>query len=1093
MKIFISYGHDDHTELVDRLFDALLAAGHTPWKDDRYEGCSGIPAGEDFTQVIYDAIDDSDFVVAFVTQVTQNKPYCKDERQYAYNKKGTHFIQIRMDNETIRLGNAGSYIDMTDVETFTGALDLALLDKKLEALYAAFRDPESFSAGNTHWAKFETHLKVQGAVKYEDIVGYKGQETFVGRQWLREACRDWAMDSSNPCRLFVILGAAGTGKTAFIRNLATDGELVRSVHVCVYDRRSTRSVQDTLKDLAYILAQNNETYFDFLKSKNLEGIRDMNEDALFEFLFLEPLKNEKKKYLLIIDGLDELDEISGFKPLMQLFRQYAYQINPNVSFLVTGRPDENILTQLRMIGKGKPVTQVVLDTKTSREDLTLYIHERLQQLGQYTPSLAKKILDACDGNFEYLSLLFKEAAEEGLVLSDDIPLPRGLNDRYTQYLDRRMDACRQDNHRLTREQRMLLSVLCVAQEPMPLSLLSDILGEDPFDVEDYLSVFGSLIRQGDHAADPLVALFTKSFRDYLLSKTHIPYSTDQERGTAQIVNYITTHCDTPDDFSKIPYFARNGFVHLLTYGQRDADTISAYLEKLINSDEKNTDLMLADALVQGGKDAIATYCQLQDKLDRKREVVQHLRSRRAKAALTEIMENYRRLGRSFSAQLLECDILRMDPTEQNQQRIEQIYRNALAIMEANYAKKPDIGTRRDLNIVYDGLGQSCRSKQTQDSLDQAKVWYEKALALSQENYDQKPDFVNTRDLIVSQDRLALLAQQRNTPAGWEEAEQRMLIIARLCEENYEKNPCSRSRRDVAVTYARMGSIHQQKHTPQSQAQYTACLEKTYELYLQANQENPCFNTNLDLASILRRLSSAYQQTNTPQSMTKAEQCLQQALELDTENYRETPCYDSRKNLSLDYKRFGQLENSKQEPGFWERALEWFRKALELNTESYNVYPCYATRESLGSSHIDVGDLYRNLNSPEGKDVAQQEYEHALKYYQENYDQHANHISRQTPEAGRAQRPRPSHGIRRHWRWFWRITKKTATMQTAGIWPILTTKSLCPMRSKTPTGADKPLRKCTKKRWSCGSRTTPKNPPIRPAGIFPSPAAHWAGC
>ena len=51
MKFFIIYGHNDHIKLVDALFDALISAGHEPWKDDRYEGYSGISAGQDFTQV----------------------------------------------------------------------------------------------------------------------------------------------------------------------------------------------------------------------------------------------------------------------------------------------------------------------------------------------------------------------------------------------------------------------------------------------------------------------------------------------------------------------------------------------------------------------------------------------------------------------------------------------------------------------------------------------------------------------------------------------------------------------------------------------------------------------------------------------------------------------------------------------------------------------------------------------------------------------------------------------------------------------------------------------------------------------------------
>ena len=147
MKIFISYGHEDHTQVVDLLFDALVREGHEPWKDDRYEGNSGIPAGQDFTELIYQAIDASDFVVAFVTRQTQDKLYCRDERQRAYNKKDSHFIQIRMDYADITLGNARSYIDMSDVIESNGQINHRLFEEKLKSLFAAFRDPHSFSEG----------------------------------------------------------------------------------------------------------------------------------------------------------------------------------------------------------------------------------------------------------------------------------------------------------------------------------------------------------------------------------------------------------------------------------------------------------------------------------------------------------------------------------------------------------------------------------------------------------------------------------------------------------------------------------------------------------------------------------------------------------------------------------------------------------------------------------------------------------------------------------------------------------------------------------------------------------------------------------
>ena len=561
MKIFISYGHGDYPELVDLLFDTLKNAGHEPWKDDRFEDRSGINPGEDFTEKIFHVILEYDFVVAFVSKKTMASKFCCDERQYAYNHKDKHFIQIRMDNVDITLGNSRSYIDMSDVIGSNGQIVHRVFEEKMKALFAAFRDPASFAEGGfTPWSKFDTHLKVSGAVKYHDFIASLDGADFVGRQWLLEKCKSWAMDSSIPCRLFVILGEAGTGKTAFIRHLAKDQELVRSVHICVYDKPSTRTARDTLKDLAYTLAKTNDRYFNFLKNESLEKLQNIAIDGLFEFLFITPLKSEAEKYLLVIDALDEMEETSGLKPLMQLFRQYAQKLNPNISFLVTGRPDAYITDELKTVTPGKPLESIILDKSASSNDLQCFIAHKLNQLGCYNQDLADKLLDACDGNFEYLSLLFREAQEDGLSVFEATTIPRGLNERYAQYLDRRMTitgcSCLSD------EQHILLSVLCAAYEPLPSSVLAATTGLRDFKVSNELKLFGSLIRRvntGDK--EPQICLFAKSFRDFLLGRSFEKYFADHQLGTELMAQYLIKKMPVRKGAAKISLF---GSVRLCT-------------------------------------------------------------------------------------------------------------------------------------------------------------------------------------------------------------------------------------------------------------------------------------------------------------------------------------------------------------------------------------------------------------------------------------------------------------------------------------------------------------------------------------------------
>ena len=144
----------------------------------------------------------------------------------------------------------------------------------------------------------------------------------------------------------------------------------------------------------------------------------MDYDGLFEFLFIDPLRNEKEKYLLIIDGLDELEESTGLSPLIKLLRQYASRINPNISILVTGRPEENIVNKLRTVNGNIQSQSVILDKVNGSEDISEFIRKNLDALGCFSEGLLEKISEACDGNFEYLTLLFKEVTEEGLELSE---------------------------------------------------------------------------------------------------------------------------------------------------------------------------------------------------------------------------------------------------------------------------------------------------------------------------------------------------------------------------------------------------------------------------------------------------------------------------------------------------------------------------------------------------------------------------------------------------------------------------------------------------------------------------------------------------
>lgn len=992
MKIFISYGHLDHTDVVDQLFDSLIQADHEPWKDDRYEGNSGIPAGRDFTEVIYKAIDAADFVIAFVTQVTKDKPYCRDERQYAYNVKGNHFIQIRMDYAEITLGNASSYIDMSDVVSSNGSIHQRLFEDKLKSLFAAFRDPASFAAGGlTPWTKFDTHLKVPGALKYHDFIASLDDEDFVGRQWLLEKCKAWAMDSAIPCRLFVILGEAGTGKTAFIRRLAADDELVRSVHICVYDKPSTRTARDTLKDLSYVLAQNNNRYFEFLKMRDFEQLRDMTLDGLFEFLFIEPLKNENQKYLLVIDALDEMEEATGFKPLMRLFRQYAQQLNPNISFLVTGRPDAYITDMLKTVAQGKQLESVLLDKNVSKEDLESFIRRKLEQLNCYSQSLADKLLEACDGNFEYLSLLFREALEEGLSVSDSMKIPRGLNERYAQYLDRRMEMA--DCSRLTRDQRRLLSVLCAAYEPLPISVLCAVTGMEDYEVSDELELFGSLIRRITPAqGEARICLFTKSFRDFLLSKSFDKYFADHKLGTKLMAQYLMDKCHSEKALKKYPYIDQYGFVHLLQYAAEEPEDALAYCKEFSENEEQLVQ-RIAGALHLGDGEVIRCYWSISKPLGLYSNILNRLKARRSADTLSQFVSLLREENSLSSALTLEADMLLWDPSAEANQRAESLYREAMQIVEKKNAATPSAETRRFLFILYNRMGLLEKKKQTPESHAEALRLFRLTLEIVEENYRNEANFANRRDLVLAYENLGEMAKRELTAEGDAAAVAWYEKSLELCQQNHQEKPSTQTRRDLSIAYSNLGSLAKRQNTSQSNIQAEHWYLQSLTIAEDAYRQDPCYQTLRDLTLVYCNLGDLAKARQTAQGYAQAEEWYRKTMALSEQNLSTNATYETRRDLAIDYGRIGDLERRKRTPEGDAAALKWYKLALELYEQNHKVNPSFQTRRDLALDYNRIADILRRKQTYQAEAEAEQWTNLAMRLHQENYQINPNLESR----------------------------------------------------------------------------------------------------
>lgn len=961
MKIFISYGHNDYEELVNAVYDDLRKNGHEVWKDNRYEDNSGIPAGADFTEVIYDTLKRYDYVIAFVTAKTKNKIYCCDERNYAYTEKGRRFIQIRLDNVEITLGNSGNYVDMNNVTDSRGNINQELFRKKMEVIYAALNNPYSLLSPS---AKIEKYLKIDGIQPYEEFVSMPDKYDFVGREWLKEKCVGWVLDDSIACRVFVILGNAGTGKTAFVKNLAKDDKLVRSVHICVYDKPSTRKIKDVLKDLSYVLSLKNENYKNYLNNCDFEEIMQYDYDGLFNVLFIEPLKNEKEKYLLIIDGLDELERKEGFEPLISIFRQYANRINSHISILVTGRPDDNIVNELRTVIGDSENSRVLLDEKNGKEDFLKFTEKNLTELGCYSAALLEKITEACDGNFEYLSLLFKEAKETGDKFSEEIPLPKGLANKYAEYLDRRL---KDRDKRFSKEQMYIFSVLAAAYEPLPVSLVSEITGIDEYDADTEIEMLGSLIRKETLPdGDYLLSFFSKGFCDFLASGEFRNYMTRTALGKRLIADYILKKCRSEEALGKFHYFDKYGFVHIFMCSDIDTAEITEYVKSFICKNEDKAVMRIKNALVFSSQ-TIENFYFVGKELSLFRAVEKALRENREISALKKLAEVYKKQGEDLRYMLLNGDILRLDASPAALSDAEKLYyRKYLEICLEKYHDEPTYENRKNLSEAYDRLGDILRLNDVGKKLADAKECYLKKLQLDILSYEEKPCYESRYALGISYDRLGYISKKRETDEELEAPEYYYEKKLEIIKEAYREKSCYDCRFELSRAYDRLAGVLKAKSTQEAYAQAERLYLEQLPYAEQNYQENPCYERRIELAVLYKNLAyiAHVQRTGTVEKeneMAYAEQFYRKSFELIKKNYEENPCYRSRRELALIYERLGYVEHAKG-PEFFRSAERYYRQSVELIENNNTGISDIFSKRDLFYAYKMILDFYYSSGS-----------------------------------------------------------------------------------------------------------------------------------
>ena len=559
-RLFISYGHDEHSSLARRLWCDLRDRGHEVWFDE-----DRLMPGHDWEAFIEAGLEHlaadkaNAAVVLLLTPHSVRRPdgFCLNEIARALGR-GLRIIPLMVvDSEPplsicrIQWLDMRACIPISEKEASYGPR----FDRLLRAIE---EDALDFEGSQQRLIRVLQPLEFGG-----DLSAYVSR--FTGREWVFEAVQRWLTEPPSQ-RVFWITGGPGVGKTALSAALSNRCPEVAAFHLCRFGHAQKSDPRRVVTSLAYQLSTQLPSYEARLITMDLESLVKDDAGTMFDNLLVQPLtKLDQPSHpiVIVIDALDEAT-VEGRNELATFIAAEFPRTPIWLRMIITARPEHAVTSPLQALDR------FVLDTATdaNRSDVRAHLWHQLAPLllsRQDAKCLVEQILDKSEGVFLYAQCACHDLQRGYLSLDRLDQFPQGLGGVYWQFLQRQFP----DLERFRKDTRPALRAILAAREPLPLAVLQHLFFWHEEEQRDFTRSLGSLFSVFTEDGQVVITPYHRSLTEFLTDEARAgQYFVSLQEGHRLLADYCWQGHQEAGRHTEL-WVLRHLLTHLRLAGQTD--------------------------------------------------------------------------------------------------------------------------------------------------------------------------------------------------------------------------------------------------------------------------------------------------------------------------------------------------------------------------------------------------------------------------------------------------------------------------------------------------------------------------------------------